>query len=357
MSDSFSSHREEISNVLRKLSDFNNSLEDTPAGAAHNDDAQDAYEFVAFLLWYLFLVVCCVLPTCCAYRRRRLMEARIAQHQASFNHLHQQNMLILSNLHLRPDLDGEEAKAERTRRIREELKATTFTVTANDISENSDKKQDNHSKCNIREDEELGCILDHDAMDHTILMLPTTEDGNGGRTVPGGCAICLCPYENGEKVTWSKEESCPHAFHTECIIPWLAKKNESKCPCCRQDFCIVEPVTPSDLSVLAPFGLIPTSLAASMLGSPFIGVEEGMVGTTSETPHGQVTSESNTLNTSENVTAMESEIRNADDVAVASSTGSGNVENEEMSSTRSMESIPSSGNDFATSTSNENHSA
>ena len=40
-------------------------------------DQRDAYEFVAFLLWYLFLVICCVLPTCCAYRRRRLMEGKL----------------------------------------------------------------------------------------------------------------------------------------------------------------------------------------------------------------------------------------------------------------------------------------
>lgn len=30
----------------------------------------DAYEFTAFALWYLFLVLCCVVPTYCAYRRR-----------------------------------------------------------------------------------------------------------------------------------------------------------------------------------------------------------------------------------------------------------------------------------------------
>jgi len=30
----------------------------------------DAYEFAAFAAWYLFLVLCCVVPTICAYRRR-----------------------------------------------------------------------------------------------------------------------------------------------------------------------------------------------------------------------------------------------------------------------------------------------
>ena len=30
----------------------------------------DTYEFTAFALWYLFLIMCCVVPTYCAYRRR-----------------------------------------------------------------------------------------------------------------------------------------------------------------------------------------------------------------------------------------------------------------------------------------------
>ena len=70
----------------------------------------------------------------------------------------------------------------------------------------------------------------------TLIRLPT-ESMNGNRTVPGICAICLCPYEDGDRVSWSTKCSCQHAFHTECIIPWLAKKEEQKCPVCRQDFC------------------------------------------------------------------------------------------------------------------------
>ena len=106
--------------------------------ASNNHSGREAYEFVAFLLWYLFLVLCCVLPTCCAYRRRRLMEARLAQQQANFDQIHQQNVFILSNLHLRQaggamggaglrlDLDSDEARAERTKRITAALKPTTF---------------------------------------------------------------------------------------------------------------------------------------------------------------------------------------------------------------------------------------
>jgi hypothetical protein len=105
-------------------------------GRSVDDDGRQAYEFVAFLLWYLFLVLCCLLPTCCAYRRRRSMEARLVQQQANFDQIHQQNVFILSNLHLRQgggmmggvrlDLESEEARAERTKRITAALKFTTF---------------------------------------------------------------------------------------------------------------------------------------------------------------------------------------------------------------------------------------
>lgn len=162
----------------------------------------------------------------------------------------------------------------------------------------------------IHVDEEIGIVvLDDDAMDDTLLTLPPrasvmkdSSDDQPSRTVPGGCAICLCPYRQGDTVTWSPQPSCLHAFHKECIIPWLVKKNEPKCPCCRQDFCTIEPILPSTeddanqgqqqqqqlgeeevqeqvrqlqlrrqnlqrLSILTPFGLIPAVFAGPVRGS------------------------------------------------------------------------------------------
>lgn len=112
---------------------FNNStyldegapVETIPPTSYYNgfyDRERDAYEFVAFVLWYLFLIVCCVLPTCCAYRRRRLVESRIAAQRANFDRLRQHNFFVISNMHI-----YEEAiKEERSQKIAEELQATTF---------------------------------------------------------------------------------------------------------------------------------------------------------------------------------------------------------------------------------------
>ena len=70
-------------------------------------------------------------------------------------------------------------------------------------------------------------------------------ESESSRLVPAACAICLCPYETGDEVTWSPRKECQHAFHSECIVPWLAKTDEPKCPCCRQDYC--DPVPMSQL--------------------------------------------------------------------------------------------------------------
>ena len=129
------------------LDDFNNP--DTPtfttpthdrfldqasnSNSTNNDDTQDMasdsdrFEFIAFLLWYLFLVFCCVVPTCCAYRRRRQAELRLtAQQQANLNQrLQHSNMYILSNMQRHAN-NSERIQQERKRLLGEELKATTM---------------------------------------------------------------------------------------------------------------------------------------------------------------------------------------------------------------------------------------
>ena len=78
-----------------------------------------------------------------------------------------------------------------------------------------------------------------------IIQLPFSGV-NTDRAISGVCTICLCPYEDGDQITWSTEESCQHAFHTDCIIPWLAKKEEPRCPICRQEFCATPNVSHVD---------------------------------------------------------------------------------------------------------------
>jgi hypothetical protein len=60
---------------------------------------------------------------------------------------------------------------------------------------------------------------------------------NGSRRVLNSCAICLSGYDEGDKIVWSSNEECKHAFHDECILLWLTKnQNGTPCPCCRCEF-------------------------------------------------------------------------------------------------------------------------
>ncbi len=53
------------------------------------------------------------------------------------------------------------------------------------------------------------------------------------------CPICLCDFEVGESVVWSKlrgiSGGCKHVFHRECFVPW-AQRGHLRCPVCRDTF-------------------------------------------------------------------------------------------------------------------------
>lgn len=52
------------------------------------------------------------------------------------------------------------------------------------------------------------------------------------------CPICLDTYSAGEKVAYSSNRNCVHAFHESCILSWMLPQasGSQQCPCCRQTF-------------------------------------------------------------------------------------------------------------------------
>ena len=77
-------------------------------------------------LRYIFLVLCCIIPTCFAYRRRRMAEERIQRQQETMRTFQQQNLYFLNALQRR---DSEQVVEARTRALKEELDKTTMVRT------------------------------------------------------------------------------------------------------------------------------------------------------------------------------------------------------------------------------------
>ncbi|CAJ1951406.1 unnamed protein product [Cylindrotheca closterium] len=70
--------------------------------------------------------------------------------------------------------------------------------------------------------------------EEVCLRLPI-KDGEGNcRSVEANCTICFSAYQIGDKVVWS-DLRCNHAFHYDCILPWLVK-GKKRCPICRAWF-------------------------------------------------------------------------------------------------------------------------
>ena len=65
-------------------------------------------------------------------------------------------------------------------------------------------------------------------------------------TMSTSCSICIEDFEKGETIRLLPR--CGHAFHTECILPWLTER-QGCCPCCKED--VIERPLPENNPQLA----------------------------------------------------------------------------------------------------------
>lgn len=207
---------------------------------------QDFLQFVGFLAWYLFLIICCIIPPCIAYRRRRVWLLHDIRREDYLRRMVENGLFFMGNPIT--DVSNEETRLQRTQRLTDALKHTTFIVEEKDLLE----KQEDDSKviqCESMQDQTQDNVEAGDIQEIDAGLLQLGDIPNGNRQVPTACAICLCSYEVGESVCVSPNEHCVHVFHSECAITWLAKKTQTLCPCCRQEFC--------DINTAAPLSEVP----------------------------------------------------------------------------------------------------
>ena len=64
-----------------------------------------------------------------------------------------------------------------------------------------------------------------------VMVTKVTEDSLYS---PRSCPICCENYQKGDAIAWSKNESCHHAYHVDCILEWLMEHED--CPMCRAKY-------------------------------------------------------------------------------------------------------------------------
>ena len=60
----------------------------------------------------------------------------------------------------------------------------------------------------------------------------SSENSPATKTTCTSCSICIDDFEPGEKIRLLPR--CGHAFHTDCILPWLTERSGS-CPLCKRN--------------------------------------------------------------------------------------------------------------------------
>jgi hypothetical protein len=129
-----------------------------------------------------------------------------------------------------PETEDENAAIpENQKRIR---KMSSTELTDDEVEEEEDPEVGDKSDS---EKEPAIYCHEHDEDAHLFLRLPVECKNGTQRSVDAHCAICVSEYEDGEKVVWSSCLECRHAFHYECMMPWLAK-GKKRCPICRHWF-------------------------------------------------------------------------------------------------------------------------
>ena len=78
------------------------------------------------------------------------------------------------------------------------------------------------------------------------------------------CAICICPYDEGDIRIFSKR--CPHSFHKDCLFEWLVKDHH-ECPCCRSEMVSKSEVKETSASLVGTERLA-QALASTMVEAP-----------------------------------------------------------------------------------------
>mmetsp|Transcript_51105 Transcript_51105/g.76340 ORF Transcript_51105/g.76340 Transcript_51105/m.76340 type:complete len:332 (-) Transcript_51105:1062-2057(-) len=211
-------------------------------------DESNPYASVGFIIWYVFLVMCCGLPTivcmvaCAIYQCKR----------------HDEEQLMIQE-----EVDAEIERIEANiQAYRTHEKHGHKQLLVKILESSRMTLQVEHFEKNVEEHQQQPDI-----------EAQTPQKNNPASQVSSGCSICLNKYVVGDEVTTSP--GCGHMFHMNCLMDWFLSDGRNKqqtststgeekkgvpvysCPCCRQPFIEILPLTktPPASSSLASCGV------------------------------------------------------------------------------------------------------
>eukprot|EP00980_Cylindrotheca_fusiformis_P030588 scaffold25076_cov122-Cylindrotheca_fusiformis.AAC.3 len=112
------------------------------------------------------------------------------------------------------------------------LKNRKYSADSMDTYEEEDEEAVKVTSSELSESPIICAEEDENARLH--LYLPVLGPDGHFRSVDAECTVCFSKYEEGDKVVWS-DLDCKHAFHYDCMMPWLVK-GKKRCPICRDWF-------------------------------------------------------------------------------------------------------------------------
>jgi len=121
-------------------------------------------------------------------------------------------------------------------------------VTTTDNLGEEEKREDRSSTCNNYPSSEKQTTTTN----YSIIMLPQPgikiteiKKPEHLRLVSSStcCAICLMSYNVNDTVVWSSNKNCHDIYHESCLTSWFHQKKNFSCPCCRQDFVVLDEIS------------------------------------------------------------------------------------------------------------------
>jgi len=125
----------------------------------------------------------------------------------------------------------------------DELAVTYYGMKGNTSTNDNSNNDTNPSNPNIETIEpesDATAITTNESTSTTTTATTTTSLFK--TTMSTSCSICIEDFEEGEKIRLLPR--CGHAFHTDCIIPWLTER-QGCCPYCKAGV-ICPPTAPGE---------------------------------------------------------------------------------------------------------------